>query len=173
VYGFIKQSNGHVKIYSEVGVGTTVKLYFPRLADKRVTSPPAIEQEVVPIRGQGRRVLVVEDDDDVRRLTTEMLTELGFSVLSASNGHEALALAGRHPEVVLLITDVVMPGMNGRKLAEEALRRHPSLKVLFTTGYTRNAIVHNGVLDEGVELLPKPFSLESMSAKITKLLHTK
>ena len=101
------------------------------------------------------------------------LTELGFSVLSASNGHEALALAGRHPEVVLLITDVVMPGMNGRKLAEEALRRHPSLKVLFTTGYTRNAIVHNGVLDEGVELLPKPFSLESMSAKITKLLHTK
>ncbi|MDQ8700555.1 PAS domain-containing protein [Hyphomicrobium sp. LHD-15] len=170
VYGFIKQSRGHVKIYSEVGVGTTIKLYIPRLAEKLVTSPSEIEQTATQVRGKGELVLVVEDDDDVRRLTTEMLSELGFSVLSASNGRDALVLADRHPEIVLLITDVVMPGMNGRKLAEEAQRRRPSLKILFTTGYTRNAIVHNGVLDEGVQLLPKPFSLEAISAKITKLL---
>ncbi len=172
VYGFTKQSRGHVKIYSEQGVGTTVKLYLPRLIEKHAADQEPVEPPQAQTNGEGQRVLVVEDDDDVRRLTTEMLKELGFSVLSASNGREALVLTDRHPEIVLLVTDVVMPGMNGRKLADEALQRRPGLKVLFTTGYTRNAIVHNGVLDDGVELLPKPFSLEAISAKITKLLKT-
>ena len=170
VYGFIKQSKGHVKIYSEVGEGTTVKLYFPRLVEKRETSPPAIE----PIRsqmtrGDGEHVLVVEDDEDVRRLTVEMLGELGFSVLSARNGVEALGILERMPDLALMVTDVVMPGMNGRKLAEVARERRPGLKVLFTTGYTRNAIVHNGTLDDGVDLLAKPFALEDIAAKIAKI----
>jgi CheY-like chemotaxis protein len=120
-------------------------------------------------RGDGERVLLVEDDDDVRRVTVDMLTELGFSVLSASNGTEALAIIDQAPDLLLMVTDVVMPGMNGRKLAEAARARRPGLKVLFTTGYTRNAIVHNGTLDEGVELLAKPFALEDIAAKIAQI----
>lgn len=174
VYGFVKQSQGHVKIYSELGVGTTVKLYIPRLVEKLVTSPEPVEVvNVAPVRGDGQSVLVVEDENDVRRLTVEILTELGFSVLSASTGAHALAVLDQNPDIVLIVTDVVMPGMNGRKLAEEALRRRPHLKVLFTTGYTRNAIVHNGTLDEGVELLAKPFTLEAIAAKIAKILPPK
>ena len=115
------------------------------------------------------RILVVEDDEDVRRLTVEMLGELGFSVLSARNGAEALGILERMPDLELMVTDVVMPGMNGRKLAEVARERRPGLKVLFTTGYTRNAIVHNGTLDDGVDLLAKPFALEDIAAKIAKI----
>jgi CheY-like chemotaxis protein len=174
VYGFVKQSQGHVKIYSELGVGTTVKLYIPRLVEKLVTSPKPVEVvNVAPVRGDGQSVLVVEDENDVRRLTVEILTELGFSVLSASTGAHALAVLDQNPDIVLIVTDVVMPRMNGRKLAEEALRRRPHLKILFTTGYTRNAIVHNGTLDEGVELLAKPFTLEAIAAKIAKILPPK
>jgi signal transduction histidine kinase len=173
VYGFMKQTGGHVKIYSEVGVGTTVKLYFPRLVEKIVTSPAIFETGVVHPDGGGQLILVVEDDEDVRRVTVDMLTELGFSILSASNGADALAIVDRHPALVMIMTDVVMPGMNGRKLAEEASRRRPDLKILFTTGYTRNAIVHNGTLDEGVELLAKPFTLEAVAAKIAKILSGK
>jgi signal transduction histidine kinase/CheY-like chemotaxis protein len=174
VYGFVKQSHGHVKLYSELGVGTTVKLYIPRLVEKLVTSPePAEIVKLAPVRGDGQSILVVEDDNDVRRLTVEMLTELGFNVLSANAGTPALAVLDQNPDVVMIVTDVVMPGMNGRKLAEEALRRRPTLKVLFTTGYTRNAIVHNGTLDDGVELLAKPFTLEAIAAKIAKILPTK
>jgi CheY-like chemotaxis protein len=117
--------------------------------------------------------LVVEDDDDVRRLTVDILIEAGYSILSANGSVQALRLLDAHPNIVLLMTDVVMPGMNGRKLAEEALRRRPNLKVLFTTGYTRNAIVHNGTSDDGVELIVKPFTLEALAAKIAWVLGTK
>jgi CheY-like chemotaxis protein len=110
--------------------------------------------------------LVVEDDEDVRRLTVDILIELGYSILSANGSVQALSLLDTHPNIVLLMTDVVMPGMNGRKLAEEALRRRPDLKVLFTTGYTRNDIVHNGTLDDGVGLIVKPFTLDGLAAKI-------
>jgi PAS domain S-box-containing protein len=173
VYGFMKQSGGHVKIYSEPGVGTTVKLYIPRLLDKDAASPSQPIRVAPPPAGRGQLVLVVEDDDDVRRLTVDILIEAGYSILSANGSVQALRLLDAHPNIVLLMTDVVMPGMNGRKLAEEALRRRPNLKVLFTTGYTRNAIVHNGTSDDGVELIVKPFTLEALAAKIAWVLGTK
>ena len=172
VYGFLKQSDGHVKIYSEPGVGTTVKLYFPRLS-----SPPPNNSlsgmdaaRAVPA-GDGRLVLVVEDEDEVRDLTVSILTELGYSVLAAADGSDALTLLeNRRRDIDLLMTDVVMPGMNGRKLADAAALLQPSLKVLFATGYTRNAIVHNGILDEGVALIMKPYTPEALGEKIAKLL---
>lgn len=170
VYGFIKQSGGHVKIYSELGVGTTVKLYIPRVSEKSDAGSDKLPAPVVTPKGSGQLVLVVEDDDDVRRLTADILGELGYSVIIANGAAQALPLLDQRLDVVLLMTDVVMPGMDGRKLAEEALRRRPGLKVLFTTGYTRNAIVHNGTLDEGVQLIVKPFTLEALGAKVGKLI---
>ena len=171
VYGFIKQSGGHVNIYSEVGVGTTVKLYLPRLASSKETETGA--KPAGPVghtNGQGQVVLVVEDDTDVRRLTVDMLEELNYVALSAEGGARALAIMETSPHVALLLTDIVMPDMNGRALAEEARKRRPDLKVLFTTGYTRNAIVHNGVLDQGVHLIVKPFALEALAAKLAEIL---
>jgi signal transduction histidine kinase/CheY-like chemotaxis protein len=169
-YGYIKQSGGHVKIYSEPGVGTTVKLYLPRLmqeAEAAASAKPAI----IAAHACGARqlVLVVEDDPDVRRLTVDMLSELNYQTLSAENGDSALQLIDAHPDIALIFTDVVMPLMNGRKLADEAAIRRPGVKVLFTTGYTRNAIVHNGVLDEGVHLIVKPFTIESLAQKLTDI----
>jgi signal transduction histidine kinase len=171
VYGFIKQSGGHVKIYSEVGVGTTVKLYLPRLASSKGEEAD-VSPAGAPIHrdGQGQVVLVVEDDTDVRRLTVEMLEELNYVALSADGGARALAIMETNQHVALLLTDIVMPDINGRVLAEEAIKRRPDLKVLFTTGYTRNAIVHNGVLDQGVHLIVKPFTIEALAAKLTEIL---
>jgi len=140
VYGFVKQSGGHVKIYSEVGEGTTVKIYLRRF----VGTPPALpDLRGEPGRGRsGECILVVEDDADVRAYVVEALGGLGYDVLEAGHGEDALRLLDEHKTVSLLLTDVVMPGMNGRKLAEEARERRPGLKVLFMTGYSRNAIVH-------------------------------
>lgn len=170
VYGFVKQSGGHVKIYSEPGVGTTVKLYLPRLVEQVVTSPLPVRSHAPAPSGSGQIILVVEDDDDVRALSFDILTELGYAVLPANGAAQALRLLDQNPGIVLLLTDVVMPDMNGKQLSEEALRRRPDLKVLFTTGYTRNAIIHNGMLDEGVELIVKPFTLEDLAAKVSKVL---
>jgi signal transduction histidine kinase len=171
VYGFIKQSGGHVKIYSEVGVGTTVKLYLPRLASSKGEEADA-KPAGAPVHrdGQGQVVLVVEDDTDVRRLTVEMLEELNYVALSADGGDRALVIMENNQHVALLLTDIIMPDINGRVLAEHALKRRPDLKVLFTTGYTRNAIVHNGVLDQGVHLIVKPFTIEALAAKLTEIL---
>jgi PAS domain S-box-containing protein len=170
VYGFIRQSGGHVKIYSEVGAGTTLKLYLPRhnADEKMVDHLPA--PAPVP-RARGETILVAEDDSDVRNFTVEMLRELDYRVVEASDGHAALRLLDAHRETVLLFTDVGLPGgMNGRQLADEARRRRPDLKVLFTSGYARNAIVHHGRLDPGVELLGKPFTFASLAAKIRRFL---
>lgn len=174
VYGFVKQSHGHVKIYSEVGVGTTVKMYFPRLAVGSATNPTAGSgtMHTAPA-GQGQLVLVVEDEEEVRRLTQSILEEVGYKVIAAENALVALDLLNDNPEVALLLTDVVMPGMNGRKLADEALKRRPDLKVLFSTGYTRNAIVHNGTLDEGVDLIMKPFTVEGLAEKVAQVMNRK
>jgi CheY-like chemotaxis protein len=169
VYGFIKQSGGHVKIYSEVGVGTTVKLYLPRLVSSQEEEADAKPAGAVA-DGQGQVVLVVEDDTDVRRLTVDMLEELNYVALSADGGARALAIMETSPHLALLLTDIVMPDMNGRVLAEEAVKRRPGLRVLFTTGYTRNAIVHNGVLDQGVHLIVKPFTIEAVAAKLAEIL---
>jgi signal transduction histidine kinase len=174
VYGFLKQSGGHVKIYSEAGVGTTVKLYFPRVVGTTSTNPSAmpISSAAVP-RGGGQLILIVEDEDEVRRLTMSMLQELGYAVLAASDPLNALAIVNQNRAIALLMTDVVMPNMNGRKLADEALRLRPELKVLFMTGYTRNAIVHNGTLDDGVELIMKPYSLEALAEKVARAIGLK
>ena len=171
VYGFIKQSGGHVKIYSEPGHGTTVKIYLPRLRDADADGDtPARPPEALPAPSDLATILVVEDDAAVRAFTIEALTELGYTVIAADGGAAALRLLEAHPEVALLFSDVVMPDMNGRKLANEARVRRPNLKVLFTTGYTRNAVVHNGVLDPEVELIGKPFTVEALAAKVRAVL---
>ncbi len=171
VYGFIKQSNGHVKIYSEPGHGTTIKIYLPRLdAAPEVGAVTAGGSTTTPANGEGATILVVEDEAGVRAFTTEALSELGYTVLAADGGPAALRVLDAHPEIGLLFTDVVMPDMNGRRLADEALARRPDLKVLFTTGYTRNAVVHNGVLDREVALIGKPFTVEALAEKVRTVL---
>lgn len=170
VYGFIKQSGGHVKIYSEVGEGTTIKLYLPRYHCTGDVAETRSETREVP-RGRGELVLVVEDDPDVRDYSVEMISDLGYSVLSAPDGATALRLLYSNREVSLLFTDVGLPGgMNGRQLADQALRRLPRLKVLYTTGYARNAIVHQGRLDPGVEVVFKPFTYSDLATKIRHVL---
>ena len=170
VYGFIKQSGGHVKIYSEVGLGTTVKLYLPRYRGTEQAVDEKLETHQLP-RGRSELVLVVEDDPDVRDYTVEMVGDLGYSVLSAPDGASALRLLDSHREVSLLFTDVGLPGgMNGRQLAEQALRRQPQLKVLYTTGYARNAIINQGRLDPAVEVVFKPFTYSDLATKIRHVL---
>ena len=170
VYGFVRQTGGHVKIYSEQGHGTTVKIYLPRhVGEEDSTSDQNNARDAARAIG-AEAILVVEDDQALRGYTTETLAELGYAVLEARDGASALQVLERH-HVDLLFIDVVMPGgMNGRQLADEALRRRPALKVLFTTGYTRNAIVHHGRLDAGVQMIGKPFSLSELSAKVRALL---
>jgi signal transduction histidine kinase/CheY-like chemotaxis protein len=168
VHGFVKQSGGHIKIYSEVGQGTTVKLYLPR----SMASSSEMEIRRTGSLAQERMctVLVVEDDEQVRRITVDMLRQLGHAVLYADGGPSALKVLASHPDIDLLLTDVVMPDMNGRELSEAARRLQPGLKLLFMTGYTRNAIVHAGVLDPDVQMIAKPFTLEQLAAKLTVVL---
>ena len=170
VYGFVKQSGGHVKIYSEVGSGTTVKVYLPRQLG--ADALPDITASVNPVpRGELQEViLVVEDEPAVRQFSVEALTELGYHVFSADSAAAALRILEAEPSISLLFTDVVMPETNGRKLADEACRRWPNLRVLFTTGYSRNAVVHNGVLDPGVNLIGKPFTLQELASRVREVL---
>ncbi|HTZ38420.1 MAG TPA: ATP-binding protein, partial [Stellaceae bacterium] len=167
VYGFLKQSGGHVKIYSALGKGTTVKLYLPRHYGNGAAEP-AQQETRAPRARRGETVLIVEDDPDVREHTTNVTKELGYRVVSAADGPAALRLIDADPELRLLFTDVGLPGMNGRQLADEALRRRPEMKVLFTTGYARDAIVHEGRLDPGVEVVFKPFSYSDLAVKIRR-----
>ncbi|MBI1180558.1 MAG: response regulator [Alphaproteobacteria bacterium] len=171
VHGFIKQSGGHVRIHSEAGYGTTVKLYLPRLDRPVSKEPPEVRRSAAaPLAHGHEKVLVVEDEEAVRHGTVAMLEELGYVVVEASGGAEALEALDREPDVALLITDVVMPGMNGRQLAAEATRRLPGLRVLYATGYTRNAIVHQGTLDPGVHLIAKPYTIETLAARVQEVL---
>jgi signal transduction histidine kinase len=169
VFGFVKQSSGHVKLYSEPGHGTTVKIYFPRLAGAEAQQAA----EVVSSHGSGsgESVLVVEDHDDVRIFTEQVLRDLGYRVSAATDGRHALQLLERLGGVDLLFTDVGLPeGMSGRQLAQEAQRRWPRLRVLYTTGYARNSIIHHGRLDAGVELIGKPFTQATLAAKVRRVL---
>lgn len=171
VHGFLKQSGGHVAIYSEVGVGTTVKLYLLRTQlEEQENDAPATANKEVPLGDAGTIVLVVEDEERVRNLSVASLRELGYTVVHASSGEEALQKLANKPAVTLLFTDIVMPGMSGRKLADEAKARYPELKVLYTTGYTQNAIVHNGVLDADARLLLKPYSIDDLARKVRAVL---
>ncbi|SFJ99927.1 CHASE3 domain-containing protein [Methylocapsa palsarum] len=168
VYGFVKQSGGHIKIYSEAGEGTTVKLYLPRSDGQAVARP--IEPGAFA-SSAAETVLLADDDEIVRATVAAMLESLGYNVLTAAGGSEALKILEEGTKIDLLFTDVVMPGpIGGRKLAELARAMIPGLKVLFTSGYTENAIVHNGRLDPGVELISKPYTLDRLAAKLRRVL---
>jgi CheY-like chemotaxis protein len=171
VYGFVKQSRGHVRIYSEADHGTTLKIYLPRatrLAPEESEPLPPLED----VRGDlGETIVVVEDDTDVRAYLTDTLRELKYRVLSAPDAAGALAhLQDKRVRIDLLLTDVVLPGMNGRELAKKAQRLRPDLKVLFMTGYARNAIVHHGRLDPGIHLIQKPIMSDALGRRIRHLL---
>ena len=171
VYGFIKQSGGHVKIYSEPGRGTTVKIYLPRLLRDSDQAGDLAESAELPYSQTREAVLVVEDEEEVRALSVEILRDLGYVVIEAANASAALTVLERQQPVDLLFTDVGLPGgMNGRQLADRARRLRPGLKVLFTTAYARNAIVHHGRLDPGVELLTKPFPAADLAQRVRALL---
>ncbi|MGZ2384828.1 ATP-binding protein [Rhizobium leguminosarum] len=170
VYGFVKQSKGHVKIYSEVGEGTTVKIYLPRLLAEGAEEEVA-ERAPIPEAADGEFILVVEDDPDVRAYSVESLRELGYQILEAKDGPTALQLLAAHGPVNLIFTDVVLPGgMSGADVVARAREMYPEMKALFTTGYSRNAIVHHGRLDKGVNLLTKPFSFEDLAVRIRDVL---
>ncbi len=170
VYGFVKQSGGHVNVYSEIGRGTTVRLYFPRFLGEETPV------EDVPDEPPGRAendetILLVEDDEDVRSYLVAVLEELHYRVLAAPAAGQALTLL-RQPEtrIDLLLTDVVMPGLNGRELAQEARRLRPDLRVLYMTGYSRNAIIHDGRLDDGIDLVEKPVTQAQLAGRIRDML---
>jgi signal transduction histidine kinase/CheY-like chemotaxis protein len=170
VYGFVKQSGGHIKLYSEFGEGTTSKIYLPRTRLDADSTPkdqmPASEK-----RGHGEVVLVVEDEPTVRSLTTRMVVRLGYNVAVAEDAASALKLLETDGQIALLFTDIVLPGgMNGAELARKAKQLRPELPVLFTSGYTENAIIHHGRLDPGVELLEKPFTRHALAERLRECL---
>ncbi|MGO9229977.1 MAG: PAS domain S-box protein [Bryobacteraceae bacterium] len=171
VYGAVKQLGGDIWVYSEPGQGTTFKLYFPRVAEAAAL-PPAdrLATEEVP---HTETVLVVEDEQTVRDLTVKMLRKLGHTVLAAADGAEAIEIVKSYPApIALLLTDVVMPNMSGRQVADRLLKLRPALKVLYLSGYTDNTVIHHGILEDGVEFLPKPFSREALARKIRHVLET-
>jgi signal transduction histidine kinase len=159
VYGFVKQSRGHVEIDSKPDRGTTVKLFLPRYTGLERKEKVSEVSAVLPHGNTDEVILVVEDDATVRRVAVDSLRDLGYTVRHADGAAQALRLLDQQPDIALLFTDIVMPDGNGKKLAEDATTARPELKVLFTTGYARDTIIHNGVVDEGVALLPKPYSI--------------
>ncbi|UDF05320.1 PAS domain S-box protein [Asticcacaulis sp. AND118] len=170
VYGFIKQSGGHIRLYSEPRQGTTVKIYLPRFTG--AVEEPLSEQmsDDLPKADQAQVILVVDDEDLVRQFSVGALTDLGYRVLEAGSAQAALTILIERPDIDLMLTDIVMPEMNGRKLADMAKERRPDLPVIYTTGYTRNAVIHNGVLDADVELIGKPFTLEELASRVREVL---
>ncbi|MET0255253.1 MAG: response regulator [Luteibacter sp.] len=168
VYGFVKQSGGHIKVYSEAGHGTTVKLYLPRTTQ---SEDIIVDVDTGPVTGGNETVLVAEDDDAVRETVVAMLADLGYRVLKARDAHSALSIVDSGIPIDLLFTDVVMPGsLKSTELARKARDRLPGIAVLFTSGYTENSIVHGGRLDEGVELLSKPYSRETLARRLRQIL---
>jgi CheY-like chemotaxis protein len=172
VYGFAKQSGGHVTIYSEPGQGTTVKLYFPRYSGGEAAAPHTVDIHV-PRASAGEVVLIVEDNDEVRNYSASVLTELGYQVLEAAHPDEAEQIVRSDRRIDLLFTDVVLPGKSGRVLAELAKQIRPGMPVLYTTGYSRNAIVHQGRLDADVSLITKPFTFDQLAVKVRDVLDRK
>lgn len=171
IFGIVRQNNGFVNVYSEPGHGTTFKVYLPRhLTD----GAQAVQAVTAPAIMGSETVLLVEDEPAIRHVTERMLRRLGYTVISAGTPGEAIQMARDHlGEIDLLLTDVVMPEMNGRDLAKHLRSVRPGLRRLFLSGYTANVIAHHGVLDEGVNFLQKPFSLDALAAKIREALSTK
>jgi CheY-like chemotaxis protein len=173
VFGFIKQSGVHFAVYSEMGEGSTIRLYLPRAeAGARDRRAPIAEGPSArpTVAKEGETVLVVEDERAVREMSVNALRSLGYQVVEASSGVEALQCLGDMERCDLLFTDVVMAGLDGRQLAEEVAKLRPDLPVLFTTGFTANAIVHNERLDRGVLLLPKPFTLNKLAQHVRRAI---
>jgi CheY-like chemotaxis protein len=168
-YGAVKQSGGSIEVYSEVGIGTTFKIYLPR-ADEEANQQG---NDILPtdLPGGTETVLLVEDEHTVRNLCSRILGGLGYQVTQARSGAEAVAAAAdRADRIDLLLTDVVMPGMSGKELATRLVRHHPEMKVLFMSGYTDDAIVHHGVLDEGVSFIGKPYTPSALARKVREVL---
>jgi CheY-like chemotaxis protein len=171
IYGFVKQSGGHLKIYSEIGHGTTVRLYLPRSGAMTAIDAEAAAAAASDPPGGSETVLVVEDDADVRAFVAAQLRGFGYRVLEATDARHAQLILSGDDHIDLLFTDVVMPrGMNGRELAEDARRRRPGLKTLFTSGYTEDSIIHQSKLDAGVHFLSKPYKRQDLALKIREAL---
>jgi len=170
VYGFAKQSEGHVKIYSEVGQGTTIRIYLPRHRGAAQEEMPAVSLTEVPRAEAGETVLVVEDEPVIRNLIVEVLQDLGYRALEAPDGPSGLKILQSRQRIDLLVTDVGLPGINGRQLADAARETRPPLKVLFITGYAENATLANGFLDPGMEMITKPFAVEALATRIRTMI---
>ena len=172
VFGFVRQSGGHVKIYSELGHGTAVKLYLPRYRgeEQPVASTPAAPALEPPTARPSETIVVVEDEDQVRRMVVDSLRDLGYLVAHASRGAQGLDVLDKVEGVSLLVTDIVMPDMNGRELADIVQKTRPDLKVLYMTGYTRNAVIHDGKLDANVNFLAKPFTIAQLATKVRAVI---
>jgi two-component system, cell cycle sensor histidine kinase and response regulator CckA len=169
LYGIVRQSGGHVWVYSEPGRGTTFKVYLPRSAAGDPVRPPL--PELVPAVAVHETVLLVEDEESVRRVVARTLRELGYVVLVAATGEEARSLATHHPDTIhALLTDIVMPNVSGPALATELAHLRPSMKVLFMSGYSANAIVHHGGIDGSAVFLEKPFSPDLLASKLRAAL---
>jgi len=169
VYGAVKQNLGSIEVYSEPGHGTTFKMYFPRLSG--VAEAPAQDVDVSAPLGGAETILLVEDDPRVREFTVSALKELGYTVLPYARGEDAMSALEKGAQTIdLLLTDVILPGMNGRVLAEAVQRMRPGVKILFASGYTDNIIVRHGVLEEGIHFIGKPFSVHALARKIREVL---
>jgi CheY-like chemotaxis protein len=166
VYGIVKQNDGFINVYSEVGQGTTFKIYLPRAVDEKAL-PEALTPGAAPALSGAGTIVLVEDDAMVRELTLLLLKTLGYSVLVANSPAHALSLCERKDiPIDLLMTDVVMPGMNGKELLRRANTIRPGIRVLFMSGYTANVIAHHGVLDDGIKFIQKPFSIDDLAHKV-------
>ncbi len=172
VYGFAKQSSGHLRIHSTLGLGTTIRIYLPRHHGTIATTDAADLTSVIPRAQPGETVLIVDDESSIRMLVREVLDDLGYASLEAEDGSAALRILRSGSKINLLITDVGLPnGMNGRQLADAARQNRPDLRVLFITGYAEKAAVGNGLLDQGMEVMTKPFALHALATKIREMIH--
>ena len=170
IYGFSKQSGGHVAIDSTVGQGTTVSLYLPRYQGAPVVQDEALHPGHAPHAEDGETVLIVEDDPAVRVLVSEVLGELGYRFVEASDANDAIPILDSGQRIDLLISDVGLPGMNGRQLAEIGRQLRPGLRILFITGYAEHAAVRGGFLDPGMQMITKPFTFELLTAKVREMI---